>query len=319
MIALSNEFVEDLICEDNPLDRIWEYLVEDVWVHDKSVSAYYNQGEKKTGSFERFFKDAYFEIYDLMAKESLEKRKKLRGILKRSEYCLIVADGLSIREANLLLRKLEENGYNIKKYTYEISNLPSDTIAFSRDFLNISAPSALRTSGEWRGKSIYIEGDKTNYPVPYSDKVLIYSIFPDADFDNVTAKIGDSLEMIYLKASNIILKQIENTNHDQIIITSDHGYCTKHPGCNWSIPVSEKEIFQEVFGSARFKEKNKIFGDMEEKIEEILDKTDRLKKVGDNVIVNGRYIWPVPGSKKQIYHGGISFMENFVPLIEVEK
>ncbi|MBA7530804.1 hypothetical protein ES705_23015 [subsurface metagenome] len=140
MIELSNEFVEDLICEDNPLDCIWEYLVEDVWVHDKSVSAYYNQGEKKTGSFERFFKDAYFEIYDLIAKESLGKRKKLREILERSEYCLIVADGLSIREANLLLRKLEENGYNIKSYTYEISNLPSDTIAFSRDILNISAP-----------------------------------------------------------------------------------------------------------------------------------------------------------------------------------
>ena len=319
MIELSNEFIEGLICEDNPFDCIWDYLIEDVWVHDKSISAYYNQGEKKAGSFERFFKDAYFEIYDLMAKESRGKRKKLRDMLERSEYCLIVADGLSIREANLLLRKLEENGYTIKNYSYELSNLPSDTIAFSREILNISAPSALRTSGEWRGKSVYIEDDKTTYPVPYSDQVLIYSIFPDADFDTVTAKIGDSLEEVYLKASTIILKQIESTNNDQIVITSDHGYCTKHPGSNWSVPESEKEIFQEVFGSARFKERSKIFGDMEEKIEEILDKTDRLKKVGDTVIVNGRYIWPVPGSKKQIYHGGISFMENFVPLIEVEK
>jgi len=42
-----------------------------------------------------------------------------------------------------------------------------------------------------------------------------------------------------------------------------------------------------------------------------------LKQVGDYVVVNSRYVWPVQGSKKQIYHGGISFMENFVPFIRI--
>lgn len=319
MIEISNQFINQLINEDNPLDYVWEYLIKEIWTFDRDISTYYNRGEKKVGSFERFFKDVYFEIYDLIAEKSLERREKLKGILKRGKYCLLIADGISIREANLLLRKLEEEGYHIKDYIYEISHLPSDSIVFSKDLFNISAPSTLRTSGEWRGRSIYIEDEKTNYPMPYSDQVLIYSIFPDADFDNVTPRIGNSLERIYLKASNIILKQIENANHNQIIITSDHGYCTKYPGSNWPIPQSEKEIFQEVFGSARFKKESNIFSDTEDKINEIVEKTDRLKRFNGNIIVNGRYIWPVPGSKKQIYHGGLSFMENFVPIIEVEK
>lgn len=81
----------------------------------------------------------------------------------------------------------------------------------------------------------------------------------------------------------------------------------------------EKGIYQEVFGLGRFKKQSEIFGDMEYKVKEVEEKTGRLKTVNENVLINGRYIWPVRGDQKKIYHGGVSFMENFVPLLVVEK
>ena len=102
---------------------------------------------------------------------------------------------------------------------------------------------------------------------------------------------------------------------EKIIIMSDHGYCAKHPNATWKVPIVEKEIYQEIFGLARFKKQSEIFGDMEFKVKEVEEKTGRLKTVNGYVLTNGIYIWPVKGDQKKIYHGGISFMEHFVPLV----
>lgn len=54
---------------------------------------------------------------------------------------------------------------------------------------------------------------------------------------------------------------------------------------------------------------------MEFKVKEVEERTCRLKTVNGYVLTNGIYIWPVKGDQKKIYHRGISFMENFVPLV----
>ena len=319
MIDVPHTFVTTLVESERPLDVIWEYLYSKIWALEDNLVSYYNKNEKKASDFERFIRDVYFEVYDEIVDEAARGRPKLKEMLEQDAYTLAICDGMSIREANLLVNELKNNGFTIDEYTYEISHLPSETLTFTQDVLNVSAPSTLRTSSAWRDRSIYIEDLTADYPVPSDDKVLIFSRFPDKEFDKVSSKIGNSLEKIYSKTSNVLLKYLRMIDSKKIIITSDHGYCTKHPGLNWKVPDMEKEVYQEVFGLARFKLQSEIFGDMAYKVKEVEKKTGRLKIVNENVLINGRYIWPVRGDQKRIYHGGISFMENFVPLIVVNK
>ena len=319
MVNVPHTFISSLIESEMPLDVIWEYLQNKIWEPETNIVSYFNKNEKKASDFERFIRDVYFEVYDEIVNEAMKGRPKLKEMMEQDAYTLAICDGMSIREANLLVNELENNGFIIDEYTYEISHLPSETLSFTQDVLGVSAPSALRTSSAWRERCIYIEDLTTDYPIPSSDRVLLFSRFPDREFDNVSSKIGDSLKEIYGKTSDVLIKYLKMMESEKIIITSDHGYCTKHPNATWKVPTVEKEIYQEVFGLARFKKRSEIFGDMESKVKEVEEKTGRLKTVNGYVLTNGRYIWPVKGDQKKIYHGGISFMENFVPLIVASK
>jgi len=315
MIEVPQSFLTSLIESDTPLDAIWNYLCKNVWVPEPNLTTYFNKNEKKASDFERFVRDIYFEVYDEIIRKSAKGRPRLKEIMKEDNYALAVCDGLSIREANLLVEDLKRNGFVVDEYGYEISHLPSDTLRFTLDVLGVSAPSALRTSSTWKDKLVFLDDLSADYPIPLDDRVLIFSQYPDKEFDHVSTKIGESLVDIYNKTSTSLLKYLRAVKSEKVIITSDHGYCTKHPGVNWKVPEIEKEIYQEVFGLARFKMQSYIFGDMEQKVKEISEKTNRLRILNENVIVNGRYIWPVAGDQMRIFHGGISFMENFVPLI----
>ncbi len=315
MIEVPHSFIRDLVEEERALDVIWNYLKTEVWAHTGTMEEYYLKNEKKASEFERFVREIFLEAYDEIAGESLKGRPRLKELMGGEEYTLIISDGFSLREANLLVESLEEHGFQIEEFTYEISHLPSETLTFTKDVLDISAPSALRTSSEWKDRSIYVENENKDYPIPNHERTLIFSRFPDAEFDKISGNIERSLSEAYKKSSEIILRYAKAATSGKIIITSDHGYCTKHPGVNWKVPDVEKEIYQEVFGLSRFKKEREIFGDMESKVKEVEKRTGRLKTVNGTVLVNGRYIWPVRGDKSRIYHGGISFMENFVPLI----
>lgn len=314
MIEVSHRFIKEL-SEGNSLDVIWDYLKSEIWTPIDPIEEYYRKNEKKASEFERYVREVFFEVYDEIVKESLKGRPRLKKLMGEEEYTLIISDGFSLREANLLLKTLEESGFRVKEFTYEISYLPSETLTFTRNVLGIPAPSAVRTSSEWKDRAVYVEDEDKDYPIPNHERTLIFSRFPDVVFDKISGNIEGSLSEAYKKSSEIILKYAESTDSGNVIITSDHGYCTKHPGVNWKVPDVEKEIYQEVFGLSRFRKKSEMFGDMKSKVEEVEKKTGRLKTVGEIVLVNGRYIWPVRGDKSKIYHGGISFMENFVPLI----
>lgn len=319
MIDISHEFIRSLAESEDALDVIWDFLVKEVWIPEAPISRYYNKNEKRTSDFERLIRDVYFEVYDEIIKRASERRQELRKVIDGGKIALAVCDGLSIREANLLISDLKNNGFLIEKYTYEISHLPSDTTTFTADILEIAAPSALRASEKWKNQSIYLEDLTTDHPIPYGDNILLFSRYPDKAFDSVSAKIGESLEQIYKETAGLLLDYLKKIEPEKVVITSDHGYCTKQPGANWEVPRGEKEIYQEVFGLSRFKRVSEIFGDMEEKVKEVEEKTNRIKILDEYAIINGRYIWPVPGDQKRIYHGGISFMENFVPFIVAKR
>ena len=100
-----------------------------------------------------------------------ENRNLIRNILNKSRYFLIIADGFSLREANLFLKSAESKGYGIENYTYEISHLPSETIIFTKDVLEVSAPSQLKV-GTHPYAFIYLDNENADYPIPYADRIV---------------------------------------------------------------------------------------------------------------------------------------------------
>ena len=89
---------------------------------------------------------------------------------------------------------------------------------------------------------------------------------------------------------------------------------TSVPNLDSLFPVSDyqKKKLKEAFGGSRYI---------------TMDKAGSFRPCkygsGDRFsgfyLVKSRYIWPVPGKYNIYLHGGVSLMECFVPVIEVEK
>jgi hypothetical protein len=117
---------------------------------------------------------------------------------------------------------------------------------------------------------------------------------------------------MYKTSEEIVLRVLERINSKKIIIFSDHGYIRSESGFSFSVPDPIKKKLREAFGSSRYI---------------TMDKTELsdFVQVGFVVdfagyyLIKSRYIWPVPGKYNIYLHGGISLMECFVPVIEVEK
>ena len=61
---------------------------------------------------------------------------------------------------------------------------------------------------------------------------------------------------------------------------------------------------------------------LDEKMLKILKKLSKdgyVTEIEDYVLVKGRWFWSAKGRFSPIFHGGVSFMECFIPVIKLRK
>lgn len=301
-MKLNTDFITSLIKCDNPIPLVWENLLN-IWLDNAGghLKEYYYSGEKDAFLFEDFLLKTYDEFFtEVLPRACLNEPSPFQK--GTSDVCFIVMDGMSIHEGVLRYETLQKQGIASKMY-YSLSAIPSDTQGFrekikpdlsgNNRFVKINNPKKIRISGQ---------------------ESLIWSYFPDVMLDKI--QIGrtviSDLENMYKTLEEIVLGVLERINSKKIIILSDHGYIRSESGFSFSVSDPARKKLREAFGSSRYIPMQRC--DLSDLVEMRL-----VVDFSGFYPVKSRYIWPAPGKYNIYLHGGISLVECFAPVIEVER
>lgn len=301
-MMIDNDFITSLIECDNPILSVWENLLN-IWFNnvDCNLKEYYYRGEESAFLFEDFLLKTYDEFFtDLLPRACLNEPSPFQNISE--DICYIVMDGMSIREGVLVFNALQKRGIAPKIY-YSLSAIPSDTQNFREK---------IKSDLSAREKFVEINNPKKIRISP--DVRYIWSYFPDVMLDKIQVgrTVISDLENMYKTTEKIIFEVLERIESKKIIILSDHGYIRSEPGFSFSVHDSTKKKLRNTFGSSRYITMDKC--DLSELVE-----MGFVADFSGYWLVKSRYIWPMPGKYNIYLHGGISLMECFVPVIEVER
>jgi len=285
---LREDHIRRLVEADNPVEETWKILVE-LWNTNYGADEYFKQ-EDIVCEFERELSTVFFEIYDYLYEYIMKSSLKL-------ETPLIIVDGMSIREGNLLLKDLKENGYEVVEYGYGFSALPSTTERF-REVMGIK----------------YTEIKSGKVPSEMDFKLPVWVSYPDEILHHA-ARIIPPPEA-YDKTKRLLLEILRMIKGAVVTIASDHGYIMINSV--WPLAKGDRKFLKEqVFRSSRYVK----IAEIEQKN---LERLRRLPKEASYVLIDdnycyvrGRYFWPIEGYGKVVAHGGLSLMECIVPQIKV--
>ncbi len=298
-MKVETNFVMELIESTNPVAIASDKLLK-LWLSiaekEKKIGDYYYKGEEEARDFEEFILKSYWEFYDLLAKACLKEKDVFQLY---PDATIVIMDGMSLRESTLLYNLLKDEGYNVN-YELNFSAIPSDTEFFREKikkplsvFSQINNPKSIRLAG---------------------DEKYIWSCFPDVMLDKIKTghAVISSLEEMYKVVEKIVLEILAKIRADRIVITSDHGYIRTEAGFVFSVSDKAKRKFQQFFGSKRYVKIDSI------NVEDLINE-GYVKEFNGYYIAKSRYLWPVSGRYSIYIHGGLSLMECFVPVLEVEK
>lgn len=305
-----------LLAQDDPVQLLFQALNE-IWTPQGSadLDSFYAQQERETNHLEEFIRDTYFELYYVLLERARTQDRAAH--FASQEASIVVLDGLSLREANRLMPRLEEEGFGITEYSYAFSGMPSTTQSFFRDVFGVAGAGAMPK--KWQGFSfrsirsgdvpMFLEGPKA----------LVWLSFPDELMHPMRGK-GVTPSFALERTEEALLKILNLLETEEVVLTSDHGYMyAQSAALFWHAPVSNRKVLLKLFGAQR----GVLFDGMKGEEFEVLRALPRDQTYvlfdDKGCYVRGRYYWSAPGKQSDVAHGGISLMECLVPVIRLRR
>lgn len=296
----------ELVKTDDPVSSLFQWLVE-LWdagqADDALLNDYYEERERATRRLTWTLEQIYGEFLTDVLQPRLGSRQ-VAELLGEPRHALVVMDSLSLREACLLKERLPRHGYEVASFDYGFSELPSDTETFCQHHWQTDAPSAINDPD-----FVYVRPDALPEELS-GDQIVAWGTYPDWFWRHAhsgkTEHIAPS--EIYGK-TEIMLLAILNAirGHDQIIVSSDHGYLGVKAGMAWTTPKPYYDYLKDVMGSRAAPVSDS------KKARALLEKNMVLVHEGQ-FLVKGRYTGDFGG----VYlHRGISLMECLTPWLAV--
>jgi len=228
---------------------------------------------------------------------------------------IIILDGGSLREANLLTGRLKAAGYELADYGYTLSAVPSDTVTFNRQVFGTARVAGLR---QWRQRQVVsIESGKLPALFPAIPDVLVWISYPDELLHKVR---GEALtpQEAFDKTVAVLLATLDGLGADECLVTSDHGYLyVENATLFWSAGRDEK-VLRQLFGGRRAVPANEV-GPQFDKLRQVPRARTYALFDEAGCTVRGRYHWSVQGPAPDIAHGGLSLMECLVPVMRIRR
>jgi len=286
---LLEEYFVRLVEADDPVLEVWDILVG-LWDTSLGLESYFRL-EDAVSKFERDLNSVFFEFYDYLY-------RRIRGVTLRFSLPLIVVDGMSVREGNLLVRDLEKEGYEVLEYGCSFSALPSNTMSF-REAMDVK----------------FTEIRSGKVPSELDFGLPVWISYPDEILHHAARILPP--EKAYGMTRECIFKVLGMVGRGEVVtLVSDHGYIMVD--YVWSLASGDRRFLKEkVFGSQRFVRVDEVDDSALRKLRS-LPRDRSYVFVDDNYCyVKGRYFWPIRGYGRVVAHGGLSLMECMVPKIRV--
>jgi len=304
----------DLITADDPLAVLFTALNQ-VWQADDvdDVNAFFIRCERETNRLERFVLDTFFDVYGLLLARICQGRGQSR--FEGTTGPIIILDGCSIREANLLTGRLQEAGYQVAEYGYALSEVPSGTMAFNQSVFGTARVASLC---QWRQyKVISIESGQLPALFPVERDVLVWISYPDELLHKVRGEAVTPQEA-FDKTAKVLLDTLDGLEADESLVTSDHGYLyVENATLFWSAGQDTK-VLRQLFGGQRTVPVGEV-GPEFDKLRQVPRSRTYALFDDEGCYVRGRYHWSVQGPASDIAHGGISLMECLVPVMRIRR
>ncbi len=317
--ALFNKLTEP----GSRLAWIIEWLLEEVWSPERyqtlSPVEFLRSGEEKINRFEMLAASAADRIYGELLSVP-DPSRNLLGALSDPNTAVVVFDGLSIREAPMILALAYKSGLPVSLTGTSQAAIPSETMDFIERELPCGhiAPSQLQTRRELREKGIVAIYSK-DITQPLSGEyehspLLVWSSFPDVTYKDSGARFESHFENIHTLFETAWINIVQAIKGKQrIIITSDHGYIFFGTGMDFPRNSSEMRGLNACFGNDRnvsLEKKSDI------PVSDDIYRCESQK----TAMIKGRVRTKSTGdaARKLYKHGGLSLMEMITPWIELE-
>ena len=293
-MKLRSEQLEGLVTADDPVERVWETLW-DVW--SPPARGLGDHFERETESME--YEYSLWEIYREFYQDVLPERCVTEpSIDVPDDGAFLVMDSMSVREAPLFVRALEQQRYRTS-VDYSFATVPSETTPFRE---RVSYDDLKR---EHKTVDVTSQAD----PSIDGDEDIVWSRFPDSLLETIQEGKTElsTIEEAYQKTEDVLLSLVEQVDGNRLVIGSDHGYVRLEAG--YSFPPTEQDRLKDVF-SQRFVSVG------ETTAEDLVDAGVVAEEDGYYLPV-GRFTWPARGKYSTYQHGGTSLVECLTPRIEV--
>jgi hypothetical protein len=304
----------DLIMAEDPLAVLFAALNQ-IWQADDidDINAFFAQRERETNRLERFVLETFFDVYDLLLARARQERGQPR--FKEATGPIIILDGCSIREANLLSGRLRKAGYHVIDYSYALSEIPSDTMTFNRNAFGTARIAGLR---HWRQYQVVnIESGQLPAIFPTGPEVLVWISYPDELLHKVRGEALTPQEACD-KTANVLLATLDDLEADEFLLTSDHGYLyVENATLFWSTGRDEK-VLRQLFGGRRAVPAGDV-GPQFARLRQVPKSRTYALFDDEGCYLRGRYHWGVQGPASDITHGGLSLMECLAPVMRIRR
>jgi len=305
----------ELITANDPLGVLFAALNQ-VWQADDvdDVNTFFTKCERETNRLEHFVLETFFDVYDLLLAQVRQGRGRSR--FEGTTGPIIILDGCSIREANLLMGRLKEASYQVADYRYALSEVPSGTMAFNRNVFGTARVASLR---QWRKYQVVsIESGQLPALFPVEREVLVWISYPDELLHKVQGEAVTPQEA-FDKTAKVLLDTLDGLETDGFFVTSDHGYLyVENATLFWKASGDDEKVLRQLFGGRRTVPAGDV-GPQFDRLRQVPKPRTYALFDDEGCYVRGRYHWSVQGPASDIVHGGLSLMECLVPVMSVRR
>lgn len=294
----------DHLSSEDPLPALTRVLTE-IW--DDSFDALnHSDLESTTRLYEDFLFDVAPQIFTEILPRLSEEDTRVNQFYQSDGGALIFMDGMSIREMFPIARELEDQGMEVS-CDFSLSTTPSSTLYYRKQTLgreNINSIDDVEL----------IRTDQVDWLGGADEPVRAWCMVPDDFFDqwSKTRKSLGKPDRIYEESLDHLREILNKIGHDEVVVTSDHGYILPYAGSTRETPPEIKGLLEDSFENSREVKAETIDSDV---LATLKEQSIVVENDGYASIV-GRYAW---GGGDRPVHGGVSLLETITPYMVIQR
>lgn len=293
------------LINDAPLEGAFECLRR-IWEGPDAFEAkFLAEREYRTRLLERELHRQYPDLYeDLLAQVGGHPLTEL------DSGCGVILDGLSLREGFQLADDLaDEYGWVIEYDWSACEGLPTETKFIAQPWFGANGG---KQASQKHDDVAYV-GEPEVPQLPGTSPEYVWSRFPDKRLHG--SQEGQytltELREVYEEAKQVLVDIIEQSVHDEFLVTSDHGYVNFSGNNPYRLSDEAESILKDKF-SGRYREV------AHSGLLRQLERQDIIVRSNGHYLIQGHYTWTTRGPASRIDHGGLTLVEAMTPVLTID-